>query len=472
MDIRKIMALCAGLIMTAAAAGCGGSGDGDGAASKAADDSFEATENVEVAVTDKVDAIPEGAENTLVYLGVSDLNPTRANPEKSTELTLFEEKGGAIEWQQTTYFERFDKLATALLSKQDIPDMTNYEWLSFPAHVCNEMHQPIDPIVDFTDPLWADVADDAEQYSLAGKHYVAPLRYEASSMMCYNHEYIENEGLDDPYEMYLEGEWNWDSWQKIMKEYVDGGDERYGINGFFRQHITQQTGKTLVNYDMATNEFSSNLNDPDIEAAQKMLYDLQKSNMILNGWIGSARDAFNQGCLFYAMGDWAYSGNNSPTDEDDWRIVPMPEYPKNPQKITTSDMKAFMWVMGSEKNDAMKCWLDCCRVTYTDPEYQETNKLKFMENNPNWTDEMYQVKMDAVSDDRYMIYDYCFGLSAATGDPNSFDGNSCLTDVLYNHASEEDEEGGQSTWAQVREKYSATIDSEIKEVNERVKAVK
>ena len=472
MDIRKIMALCAGLIMTAAAAGCGGSSDGEGAAPKAADDSFEATENVEVAVTDKVDAIPEGAENTLVYLGVSDLNPTRANPEKSTELTLFEEKGGAIEWQQTTYFERFDKLATALLSKQDIPDMTNYEWLSFPAHVCNEMHQPIDPIVDLTDPLWADVADDAEQYSLAGKHYVAPLRYEASSMMCYNHEHIENEGLDDPYEMYLEGEWNWDSWQKIMKEYVDGGDERYGINGFFRQHITQQTGKTLVNYDMATNEFSSNLNDPDIEAAQKMLYDLQKSNMILNGWIGSARDAFNQGCLFYAMGDWAYSGNNSPTDEDDWRIVPMPEYPKNPQKITTSDMKAFMWVRGSEKNDAMKCWLECCRVTYTDPEYQETNKLKFMENNPNWTDEMYQVKMDAVSDDRYMIYDYCFGLSAATGDPNSFDGNSCLTDVLYNHASEEDEEGGQSTWAQVREKYSATIDSEIKEVNEKVKAVK
>ncbi len=471
MDIRKITALCAALVMTAAAAGCGAGSDSSGEGNTAADESFEATENIEVEVTDKVEAIPEGAESTLVYLGVSDLNPSRANPEKSTELTMFEEKGGKIEWQQTSYFERFDKLATALLSKQDIPDMTNYEWLSFPAHVCQDMHQPVDPIVDFTDPLWADVAEDAEQYSLNGKHFVAPLRYEASSMMCYNHEHIENEGLDDPYEMYLEGEWNWDSWQQVMKDYVDGGEDRYGINGFFRQHITQQTGKTLVNYDKEKNEFSSNLNDPDIEAAQKMLYDLQKSGIILNGWIGSARDAFNQGCLFYAMGDWGYSGNNSPTADDDWRIVPMPEYTKNPQKITTSDMKAFMWVRGSEKNEAMKCWLDCCRVTYTDPEYQETNKLKFMENNPNWTDEMYQVKLDAVSDDRYMIYDYCFGLSAATGDPNAFDGNSCLTDVLYNHASEEDEEGGQSTWAQVREKYSATIDSEIKEVNQKVKEV-
>ena len=112
--------------------------------------------------------------------------------------------------------------------------MTNYEWLSFPAHVVANMHQPIDPIVNFDDPLWADVKDDAEQYSLAGNHYVAPLRYEASAMMCYNHEIIENEGLDDPYELYLQGEWNWDNWAEIMREYCENGDgeEIYGVNGF------------------------------------------------------------------------------------------------------------------------------------------------------------------------------------------------------------------------------------------------
>ncbi len=470
MTMKKICALSAAMLMAFTAASCGSK---DSSSSKKEDD-FSATENVEVASTDKVDAIPEGAETSLLYLGVSDLNPTRANPEKSTELTLFEEKGGSIEYQRTSYFERFDDLAAALLANKDIPDMTNYEWLSFPAHVVANMHQPIDEIVSFDDPLWADVKDDSEQYSLNGQHYVAPLRYEASAMICYNHEIIEDEGLQDPYELYLEGEWNWDNWAEIMREYVQnssGDDERYGINGFFKQHITQQTGKTLVNYDEASNSFSSNLDDPDIENAQNLLADLNKENIILNEWVGSARDAFNKGCLFYAMGDWAYSGSNAPKDSDDWAIVPIPQYTNNPQKITTSDMKAFMWTRGSTKKEAMKCWLECCRVTYTDPDYQQTNKDKFMENNPTWTDEMYAVKTDVVSSDYYMIYDYCYGISNALGDPNSFDGNNSLTDSLYILSSQPDSEGAQQTWASVRQAYSTTVDSELKTINEQIQKI-
>ena len=469
MKMKKICAFSAAVFMAFSAASCGSKDD----SSSTQDDSFEATENVEVAPTDKVDAIPEGADGTLLYLGVADLNPTRGNPEKSTELTLFEDKGGKIEYQRTSYFERFDDLAAALLANKDIPDMTNYEWLSFPAHVVANMHQPIDPIVNFDDPLWADVKDDAEQYSLAGNHYVAPLRYEASAMMCYNHEIIENEGLDDPYELYLQGEWNWDNWAEIMREYCENGDgeEIYGVNGFFKEHITQQTGKTLVNYDSETGTFESNLDDPDIEAAQSLLYDLNKENIILNGWIGSAREAFNQGCLFYAMGDWAYSGSNAPKDSDDWAVVPMPQYTKNPQKITTSDMKAFMWTRGSTKNEAMKCWLECCRVTYTDPDYQQTNKDKFMENNPTWTEEMYGVKTDVVSPDYFMIYDYSYGISNALGDPKAFDGNNSLTDTLYILSSQPDADGNQQTWASVREAYSATVNSEIKTINTEIQKI-
>lgn len=467
MKIKKICALTVSALLAFSAVSCGGKS----ADSSGDDDSFEATENVAVASTDKVEAIPDGAENELVYLGVDDLNPTKANPEKKTELVLFEEKGGKITYQQTTYLQRFDKLASALLAKKDVPDMTNYEWLSFPAHAVSDMNQPIDSIVDFSDPLWADVKDDADQYALGGNHYVAPLSYDASAMMCYDHALIESESLDDPYELYLNGEWNWDAWSEIMTEYVTnatGDQTRYGINGFFKQHITQQTGKTLVNYDAETGTFSSNLNDPDIEAAQNMLYDLNKNGIILNGWIGNAREAFTKGCLFYSMGDWGYSANNGPREDDDWRVVPIPQYTKNPQMITTSDMNAFMWVRGSEKSEAMKCWLECCRVTYTDPDYKETNKQKFMENNPYWTDDMYDVKMDVVFADRYMIYDYAYGISVGMGDPNGFDGNNSLTDTLYIQSSQEDAEGNLLTWAKVREQYSPVVESEIKEINKKI----
>ncbi|MBR1739668.1 MAG: extracellular solute-binding protein [Ruminococcus sp.] len=467
MKMKKICAVTAAVLTVCSAASCGGKKDKK--------DDFEATNNIEVMSTDKVDAIPEGVDGTIIYLGVSDLNPTKGNPEKSTELTLFEEKGGKIEYQSTTYFERFEKLATALMAEKDVPDITNYEWLSFPAHSVDNRFQPIDPIVNFDDPLWADVKDDAEQYALFGKHYVAPLRYEASAMMCYDGKLIDDNGLNDPYELYLAGEWNWDNWYSIMSDYCKGAtgdEERYGINGFFKQHITQQTGKTLVTFDPETTTFASNLDDGDIEAAQTLLYNMDKEGLILNGWIGSARDAFNQGCLFYAMGDWGYSGNNSPKEDEVWRVVPMPAYTKNPQKITTSDMKAFMWVRGSTKNEALKCWFECCRVTYNDPDYKETNKQKFMENNPYWTDEMYDVKMDVVSEDYYMLYDYSYGVSSALGDPNSFDGNNSLTDTLYISSSQDDAEGVQKTWTQVREEYSPTVDYEVNELNKKIDSMR
>ena len=94
-----------------------------------------------------------------------------------------------------------------------------------------------------------------------------------------------------------------------------------------------------------------------------------------------------------------------------------------------------------------------------------------MENNPTWTDEMYAVKTDVVSSDYYMIYDYCYGISNALGDPNSFDGNNSLTDTLYILSSQPDSEGAQQTWASVRQAYSTTVDSELKTINEQIQKI-
>ncbi|MGN0624193.1 MAG: ABC transporter substrate-binding protein, partial [Oscillospiraceae bacterium] len=216
-------------------------------------------------------------------------------------------------------------------------------------------------------------------------------------------------------------------------------------------------------------EFESNLKDADIEKAQDYLYNMMKEGLILNGWIGSASDCFNANCLFYAMGDWAYSGKAAgPKEGDNWEIVPIPAYDGDPQKITTSDMTAFMWVRGSEKNDAVKTWFECVRVAKNDPEYAEANKQKFMENNPYWTDEMYDVRMDVVSDDYKMIFDYAFGISSTLGDRKQFDGNQCLVDYLYAAASTQDENGSQPTWGSIREEYAATVESEVKDLNSRL----
>lgn len=463
-NYKRVIAGAFALAMALSAASCGSKKEDKDSSS------FEATNNVKVEDDEKISAIPEGSATELLYLGEGDLNPTAGNPETSTELTLFQKRGGSIKYSATTHDERFDKLAAAITANKDVPDIFKYEWIAFPSQIVREMYQPIDSIVDFDSDLWSPTKDVADQFVLKGEHYVAPVGYEASAMLCYDNSVIESEGLDDPYQLYLDGEWTWSAWENIMIDYVGNATdtERYGVNGFFKNHFVQQTGKRLVEYDADSNTFVNNLKDPDIEKAENMLYDMNKKGLILGGWVGSASDCFSQNCLFYAMGDWAYTGNSGPKEGDNWAIVPIPASDDNPQKITTSNMTAYMWVKGSDKADAVKCWFECNRVAKTDPKYAETNKEKFMENNPYWTEEMYNVRTDVVSDDYMMIFDYIFGISNTLGDEKSFDGNQKLADYIYGAVASTDEDGNQPTWAQIREQYSATVDSEIKDMNKRL----
>lgn len=463
-NYKRVIAGAFALAMALSAASCGSKKEDKDSSS------FEATNNVKVEDDETISAIPEGSATELLYLGEGDLNPTAGNPETSTELTLFQKRGGSIKYSATTHDERFDKLAAAITANKDVPDIFKYEWIAFPSQIVREMYQPIDSIVDFESDIWSPTKDVADQFVLKGEHYVAPVGYEASAMLCYDNSVIESEGLDDPYQLYLDGEWTWSAWENIMTDYVGNATdtERYGVNGFFKNHFVQQTGKRLVEYDADSNTFVNNLKDPDIEKAENMLYDMNKKGLILGGWIGSASDCFSQNCLFYAMGDWAYTGNSGPKEGDDWAIVPIPASDDNPQKITTSNMTAYMWVKGSDKADAVKCWFECNRVAKTDPKYAETNKEKFMENNPYWTEEMYNVRTDVISDDYMMIFDYIFGISNTLGDEKSFDGNQKLADYIYGAVASTDEDGNQPTWAQIREQYSATVDSEIKDMNKRL----
>jgi multiple sugar transport system substrate-binding protein len=290
----------------------------------------------------------------------------------------------------------------------------------------------------------------------------------------YDYNVIENEGLDDPYELYQNGEWNWDTWYEMMDTFCSNATQdetRYGINGWFQTQLIQQTGKTMVTYDQDTNTFISNIDDPDIERAENLLYDIGKKGFVDTDWKGTASNALKDGnTLFFCMGTWAMTGNNGPKDGDDWRVVPVPSDPNTDEKYMTSDMTAYMWVKGSDKADAVKCWYECCRIANTDETYLENGKEKFLNANPNWTEEMYQVYLDASSSAYTQVFDYGYGISGTLSDDNSNEDGNCVTRKLYEFTNKTDDSGHQYTWSELRETYSATVDSELKSINEAVAA--
>ncbi|MBR1423027.1 MAG: extracellular solute-binding protein [Ruminococcus sp.] len=463
MKIKKFLAFSVAMTSALAAFGCGSSASGS---------SSEATttvKKVEVQDTQEIPDIPDGAQKEIIWMGTYDLNPKKG-ADKTVEMTLFNNKGGTVKFSQVSDSEKFDKLAAALMSQKDVPDIFKYEWMAFPAQVLKDMYQPVDDIVDFSEPLWADVKQNADLFVMGGKHYVAPISFTVGTLMMYDQDLVDSEGLSDPYEEYKNGNWNWDVWYEMMAEFVDNAPadtERYGINGWYQTQLIQQTGKTMVNYD--GEKFSSNLNDPDIERAENLLYDIGKNKYVITDWLGNARKALSDGnVLFYCMGTWAMTGNNGPTESDTWRVVPVPSDPNNDNKYMTADMLAYMWVKGSTANEAVKTWFECSRMANTDQEYLDNGKEKFLNANPTWTEDMYQVFMDCSSSAYQMVFDYGYGISSLLSDDNANEDGACVTRKLYENTNKTDDSGKQYTWSEVRDSYTSTVDAELKTINDSV----
>lgn len=467
--IKKMLALTVAVVSALGICACGDQTEEN----ETKETTVTTVEKVEVEDTEEIEELTEDTQKEIVWMGTYDLNPDESKGEdKSVEMTLFNNKGGTVIWNQVADNEKFDKLASAIMSQQNVPDIFKYEWMAFPAQVLKDMYLPVDDIVDFDDPLWADTKATADGFVMNGKHYVAPISTTVGTMMMYDKAVFEANGLSDPYEEYLAGNWNWDTWVDMMSEFCNNSTDdapRYGINGWFQPQIIQQTGKTMVNYE--DGKFVSNLNDPDIERAENLLYDIGKNGYVNSNWLGNAKSALKDGTvLFYCMGTWAMTGNNGPAEGDDYGLVPVPADPQNDEKCMTADMTAYMWVRGSTASDAVKTWFECCRIANTEEEYRENNKQKFLNANPCWTEEMYDTFMEASDTSNKLVFDYGYGISSAMSDDNASVDGSCITRKLYESTNREDDYGKQFSWAEVRETYSATVDTELKALNDAVTA--
>lgn len=460
---KRILAAGLAVLMSMSFAACGEKNDNSESSSKA---------KVEVDSTElakKIESLPEGT--VLKWMGTYDLNPTKGS-DPSVAYSLFTDKGGTIEWTRVANNKKFDKLGAVVTSGKDIPDIFKYEWLAFPCQALKGFYQPIDELVDFNDDIWKDVKKTADQFSFGDIHYVAPISFSIGTMMCYNKAIIESEGLDDPMELYDSGEWDWNSFYDIVSDFksnASGSDERYGLSGWFAPQFVQQTGQTMVVKNAETGDFESNINNAEIEKAEKFIYDISKEGLVDTVWYNSASEAFNNNRnLFYNMGIWAMTGAAAgPTSSDNWGIVPVPSCPNVEGSYMTSDMLAYMWVKGSDNAAAVKCWFECERVATFDQEYQKTAKEKFLSDNPNWTEEMYDIYKEASSDKFVQIFDYGYGISQAISVDRD-EGRGPISD-LYEGVTKTDENGQQFTYTQLKEKYSALIDSELKTINDQIK---
>ena len=88
------------------------------------------------------------------------------------------------------------------------------------------MFVPYDDYLDLDSELWADVKDANDSMIWDGKHYVAAVEVTGDNCaIIYNRKTIDENGLDDPAELFEKGKWDWDAFQDMLSEFVDTSNE-------------------------------------------------------------------------------------------------------------------------------------------------------------------------------------------------------------------------------------------------------
>ena len=406
----------------------------------------------------------EGQE--IYWLADYDINP-KNNSDRSVALTLFEDQfHGKINYVKCTSDTKFDVLTNRILGGDPV-DMFPYEWDAVPNGVYKNQYEPLDDYIDLSDSIWDGMRDAIDMYEYNGKHYVVPYAISDPLLITYSRQMCQENGLDDPYELYQEGDWDWDSFMDMMKKFVKNGDDRYGICGWFGQAMVQSTGKTIVNFD--GKQFTNNISDPDIEAAENLMAEMHSLNLYDPNWYGSFPDTHN--ILFYGMADWSLSGSNAANQEADLMVVPFPKSPDADEYYLCGNYAAKMLVKNSDKGQAVATYIYCERLAATEESYKEVAKKKALIEEKTAsgmllgyvTEEQYDA-IESYKNDTVTVFDFGYGMgSTMYGDGDyTYETRGIMNNLMDGLLTYSDQV---DSWAVLRDNWSAAIDSVLETYN-------
>lgn len=388
--------------------------------------------------------------------------------------TFTEKYGGSINWIETTYESKNDDLANLVLAAT-APDCTltgTSNFAVFPMDCIKGMYQPIDDLIDYTNPLWSDMASASEYFALGEKHYAIVTDLTYKDVVPYNRRVMEEWGFDDPAELYANDEWTWDVFYDMCIEFSDTDQNRYALDGWYIVNgiVEESTGITLLDKD-EDGQFFSNLDDPTIEVAENMIYDLVKNECMYhegsNWWANRNEAEYGAGvkdglCLFWICD--RDDGFRRPVEEmnnvwgdieaGEFMFAPLPRYQNGDGNYYLNAMpKGYMVCKGAENPDGVALLSACERFKILDPTVVDIDEKQLRETY-KWSEEMIEMNRtcnEIVANNPIMFYtgNLPEGLQ---GVYNTFDWNIRRS-------------GGQSTWAQLKESNQESFEYYIEELN-------
>jgi len=317
------------------------------------------------------------------------------NDQKTKEQTLIfegETFGGKIVESNASSLTYLEDLSVAI-SGDKSPDLVLFDTLSFPNGISKNLFTPLDDYIDINDPVWDGVKDLIDEFEYKEKHYFLPHRVLTKYGLNYNRKTIENAGLDDPYNLYMEGKWTWDTWRKLMIDFCNIDPENnIGLccTDTMLEGFINTTGTSIINVN-ADGTIQNNLNDPDVNAAVDFLAELGRNGLLKGGYISPQDFASSHSdtLLFLSMQpEWTYIAateqiqriqpgsidNYIHDTPSDFAFVPFPKYEKASEYYMCAEPYGFMIPKGAKNIDGAVDFIYCNRLYEIDEDIIKQTK--------------------------------------------------------------------------------------------------
>ena len=383
--------------------------------------------------------------------------------------TFTEKYGCEVEWIECEWSQRFDGLANLVLAGT-APDFYPGYAESFPTYYLKGVFQSVDDYVDYDDPLWAGTKEFAEKFFTIGSHkYMIVTDVTFNCVCAYNRRVMDEWGFDDPAELYYNNEWTWDVFYEMCMEFSDPDEDRYALDGWAcGPSFITSSGTTIVSLDAEQGKFVSNLDDPRLERAANVLYDLSKNRCSYPIWDHGWSTRGNEGagikeglCLFWLRGAWTFTG---PVDEisNIWGDVeagelmfcPIPrDHNGDGNYYIDTIPSGYSLVSGAENPEGVALLAACERFKVIDPTVISIDRKQLVEVY-KWNQEMLDMWDNCyeLANSGNIVIDYENGIGSKLGSVISNCNNFTLSQEP-------------STWAQLKEKYGDQIDYYITDIN-------
>lgn len=413
-------------------------------------------------VANLADTLTGELENkTIKWMSFYDpWHPTGQGNSKPVSVELFEKKyGGEIEYYPTTWANQYDDLSTNILGGEGIDFFPAVE--AIPKCVLSGMTQSYDRYIDWNNPLWETVKSVNDQFAIGGDHYLMVCQATAGYVVYYNRQTIEAFGLNDPADLYANGEWTMEKFKEMLMDFVDADSGLYGLDGWF--NVTPlYLASGVPSVSLENGRIVNNMSDPAFERAMQFQYDLNRNGLILDkslfNWTPQVQYIGEGKELFYISG--LYEIESAPEvwtktlgNQEDVMFVPVPRDENADKYYYNAELDCYNLCTGAANPEGVVRLMECIIASYYDENTIAISNQKHVDDY-GWSQEMLDMKDEVTRiTQENPLRDIAGGLTS--------DVSTMITNAV-------NEPFNGNDWFTVKESVEDSVNLQIDEINQKI----